>query len=64
MTRSDIPKKRITLEIVQGSQLSDADLDFMAKLVARAINRQLESEKSLTPQGGQRCDIDTEPDRS
>ena len=63
MTRSDIPKKRITFEIVQGSQLSDADLDFMAKLIAKAINRQLESEKSLTPQGGQRCDNETEPDR-
>ena len=64
VTRSKIPKKPITFEIVQASELSNADLDFIVKLFARAIHRQLESAESLPPQEDQRCESETEPDQS
>jgi hypothetical protein len=64
VTRSNTPKKRITFEIMQGSVLSDADFDFMAKLVARAICRNIETERSVTPEKGGNCEFESETEHS
>ena len=60
MTGARISKKSISFEMIEGSQLSDADLDFLARLVAEAIQRTLQEEEIVHHKGDGRVDFTEE----
>jgi tRNA(Ser,Leu) C12 N-acetylase TAN1 len=60
VTGARIPKKPISFEIIEGTQLSDADLDSLASLVAEAIHRKLKEEETVHHKGDRRLDFTEE----
>lgn len=46
--------------MIEGSQLSDADVDFLARLIAKAIHRRLEKERSVHSKGDHRDEFTEE----
>jgi hypothetical protein len=60
VTGARIAKKPVSFEIIEGSELSDADLDFLARLVAEAIHRKLKEEEAVHQEGDPRVDFTEE----
>lgn len=60
MTAAGISKKPISFEMIEGSQLSDADVDFLARLVAQAIYGTLQKEGTVSHKGDHRADFTEE----
>ena len=63
VSRSNGSKGRVDFEIIQGATLSEADLDFLARMFAKAISRNLEAETSKTSQKGENCDHESKTKR-
>ena len=64
VSRSNVSKRRIEFEIIQGATLSESDLDFLARMFAKAISRNLEAETSKTSQKGENSDQESDTKRS
>lgn len=64
VSRSNDSKRRVDFEIIQGATLSESDLDFLARMFAKAISRNLETDTSKTSQKGENCDHESETKRT
>ena len=62
-SRSKVSKRRVDFEIIQGATLSESDLDFLARMFAKVISRNLEVDTSKTSQKGENCDHESKTKR-
>lgn len=56
MNRSRATHQRVSFERVEGSQLTDAEIDSLAMLIAKAMYRTLGTKRSVQVQGDHRRD--------
>jgi hypothetical protein len=63
VSRSIVSKRRVDFEIIQGATISESDLDFLARMFAKVISRNLEADTSKTSQKGENCDHESKTKR-
>lgn len=60
MSRSNTPSKRVSLELVEGSELSESDIEILADTIARIIYRNMEKARSSAEEGTRNCETPKE----